>query len=1664
MGSSLPPELGNILDDNKFKKNKFMIPYYASAAAIYRVHILDTNGANNKAAAIDNVIIYNRATDAFITHYFPEYYPFLMDGKVAIESSLLEEIASFKPYYETLRQEIYDSLSVKRTELLLPFPGSNPRLKVVMESDIDFSLKRTTAEEAQQLPDMQYSIEVFATERSAGTVGAQTTFQMVTMPNATERMTGVLDGFGEFGRAMQNIANTPVDFNGLQSGTSMIINTILQVIYDSIRSDEASPPPAAYDTDSITVYFNEDLLHPQIISIEYFILNITASETEPATVGFISNVKYNPMFHDPLTLGVLKNYDQILQNSSQDSGLTGQSSITQFFKTLGMGTGPSFTPQIGDIPGSLTPGNNIFGNRPSDNLVDANDIGHLENLFSTIMTAEEVQQLEQTAADPEITKRILQKQKATKIKAGIQTVKIIDDILNFNFPLFGPNLTKEGRAVNAVLSQFGIQEMAKEALICLTLGLGATASRITTAVKNSLVETASSLRNDPIKPSGELNIERPNMSKGLKNPGAYFSVSGSPPLSQRIKDIILNALANAGFEIIKSLAEMIQLNCGEILKDLAGAVDLGREIRERAAHAALDIPNLEDLMEQQMAQYDLSLEEGYTYFTDVSRILDPRQICRLLNGPSEVLDSTIDELIEFNKAYPLVAVNNKLITRNAIMNYFRSLTSQIDTVTFCNDMINNYIFSAVQNCNICLDTDLLGANPAIANLIDIAENGITLVAPKIDFLCPESENYLENPVATHILPNLWNNILDTTKIYMAGSIESARTSLLDATIVNTINPDLCAAFAATGVMPATSSLDPSVLNFITELFGFIEGITDTTFEVINDNNGACADINMDKLEEVMDNMEVIIGAINSALGELPGVIEEVDGKISALQASMESEGPNCGAPHVEYAFPEAFKASWNGAISTLEPLSLAGYATNTPKRFIVEPWPGTGSAQNIFGPSRTYTSNDIDRVKDAEILFKRPGAATICSIKYLEPDPLTDHLVEFKYNVLGTGFQGTINDLVAEEYQLDPEEADYQTYSMNPYVYNFVAPVMSAQNVDLSDTQHVIETIGYDYAQSYGGLVQNMFAYIAANGAFSTDRINNLNFFKNNTNCEPENIGDLFDSDGILDQMKKEFAAAACEDTGSSKDKVRNTLYFGLLMMLVQAIIDEFVVKNIIVFTAFRMNEILSPNYPFKEFMITEIVKSFHNVRFDGNDILEREIFGYFNRLSQRTSTLVNGGITHTYDPETPLSGFEGTEFPQSTEGLIRFLVEERLGYTWMDGTTPRSTIKAIQNIIEPGDNKKSVDEVILEDVVGLYNEGEIYENLSRIFPNRASLLSEYGFFEDMVTTDFVNNAVDITTEGIALLITDDGTQVSLVYLTTELHDALELPAYYEDWRNTMQGAVLFTIPISPTYTRAQILETVKTSPVYQKYMNQTFNKNAILMVPIIYNFYLTNKYFTDITDSFRGTKRAIINFMNMTDASTRPPLPNRPNNDFVDSLAAGDSGPDMESLAREIFLKFLKETPLMILKGLVELIDPHVALSKMIRDITGEVFLKISQAMTKAIKDTPGPLADSGITGEDLLGLILCLYNIGNTSLSTIAIPEDAPPGIENNLLFGPKMTLDGVDFKGTVAGMLMLTPTPIGIVYLLLEMLKTLLDTLPPGDEAEVIEDASASTENEC
>ena len=38
---------------------------------------------------------------------------------------------------------------------------------------------------------------------------------------------------------------------------------------------------------------------------------------------------------------------------------------------------------------------------------------------------------------------------------------------------------------------------------------------------------------------------------------------------------------------------------------------------------------------------------------------------------------------------------------------------------------------------------------------------------------------------------------------------------------------------------------------------------------------------------------------------------------------------------------------------------------------------------------------------------------------------------------------------------------------------------------------------------------------------------------------------------------------------------------------------------------------------------------------------------------------------------------------------------------------------------------------------------------------------------------------------------------------------------------------------------------------------------------------------------------------------------------------------------------------------------------------------------------------------------------------------------------LLGPRMTLNGIDFTGTISGLFMMPPTPFGIIYILLMLL---------------------------
>jgi len=246
-----------------------------------------------------------------------------------------------------------------------------------------------------------------------------------------------------------------------------------------------------------------------------------------------------------------------------------------------------------------------------------------------------------------------------------------------------------------------------------------------------------------------------------------------------------------------------------------------------------------------------------------------------------------------------------------------------------------------------------------------------------------------------------------------------------------------------------------------------------------------------------------------------------------------------------------------------------------------------------------------------------------------------------------------------------------------------------------------------------------------------------------------------------------------------------------------------------------------------------------------------------------------------------------------------------------------------------------------------------------------------------------------------------------------------------------------------------------------QRYFSTIFNKEVITFVPIIHNFYLTNKYFRNINKAMDNTKDRALDILLSTirndDNFDNTPDMTRP---AAAAAIANSTGQDQNeafnSAARDFILKMLIKTPIDILKGVVELVDPHVALTKIIKVGTGEAFNDLAKEL-----DGPARGINEELTGEDLLKLVLCFVDqslsVADSDSNSQLPPVDGASG-DN---FFPRISIDGVDFTGTVSGMLMVPPSPLGLIYLLLELLKNGVT-----DAVENVADADteAADETEC
>ena len=265
-------------------------------------------------------------------------------------------------------------------------------------------------------------------------------------------------------------------------------------------------------------------------------------------------------------------------------------------------------------------------------------------------------------------------------------------------------------------------------------------------------------------------------------------------------------------------------------------------------------------------------------------------------------------------------------------------------------------------------------------------------------------------------------------------------------------------------------------------------------------------------------------------------------------------------------------------------------------------------------------------------------------------------------------------------------------------------------------------------------------------------------------------------------------------------------------------------------------------------------------------------------------------------------------------------------------------------------------------------------------------------------------------------------------------------------------------------FTASSLTESQKASVIgnadYNQLFTTAFDANTIALIPIIYNFYLTTEYFQGMSQAFDNPKDRVVDIILSTIANdgnfdSTPDL-SRP---AAEAAIADSTGQDQlsafNSASRDFILKMLIKTPIDILKGLTELIDPHIVISKLIRTGTGFAFNAAALAMDPVTSQLNQQIASAtdgqvepSLSGEDLLSLLLCLVDNamkgeldgGGEDSPTNPMPD----GPDGNPLpspadnFFPRISIDGIDFAGTVSGMLMMPPSPLGLIYLLLELLK--------------------------
>jgi peptidoglycan hydrolase-like protein with peptidoglycan-binding domain len=237
----------------------------------------------------------------------------------------------------------------------------------------------------------------------------------------------------------------------------------------------------------------------------------------------------------------------------------------------------------------------------------------------------------------------------------------------------------------------------------------------------------------------------------------------------------------------------------------------------------------------------------------------------------------------------------------------------------------------------------------------------------------------------------------------------------------------------------------------------------------------------------------------------------------------------------------------------------------------------------------------------------------------------------------------------------------------------------------------------------YAGQTEAMFDFILKNGIFDTPRLDSLNFFFDNRGCIPDNVADLLDmgpgsnacGPSILDEVNEELLQALCHDGADPDDlnpqgtQIRDVVRHFTFLVLLQIHIAQFIVKNIFVFSAFEIDDLLTMG-TIKDFMAINIRNQVQKL-IETKPIVGENLVKYYNKKIQRAPVVNQGGLL---DADGNVVFPPDKRFRQSdVPAIIEYMTKDRI-------TKSRC---AVANAVKRSSgltNPKDFDRAFVEDVL----------------------------------------------------------------------------------------------------------------------------------------------------------------------------------------------------------------------------------------------------------------------------------------------------------------------------------------------------------------------------